>query len=121
MGGNKTPIVDEWHFQDQEPSWIEWYHNHLMKGGSPFGFNDAPERLRRMTLDEAIRIQTFPSEYRFHGTQSQVFTQVGNAVPCDLAWAVGKVMRQLITGKAEQCANGHPASEMNQMELAFRS
>lgn len=100
MGGNKTPIIDELHFQGKEPSWIEWYHSHLMKGGAPLGFEDAPDRLRRLTLDEAIRIQTFPHDYKFHGTQSQTFTQVGNAVPCDLAWAVGKVMMELFTGGA---------------------
>src|SRR6185437_4180964 len=105
MGGNKTPIVDELHFQGEAPSWIEWYHAHLMNGGEPLGFKDAPARLRRLTLDEAIRIQTFPSDYRFHGRQSQIFTQVGNAVPCDLAWAVGKVMRRMFTDEEDQGAN----------------
>ncbi|MGD0893792.1 MAG: DNA (cytosine-5-)-methyltransferase, partial [Terracidiphilus sp.] len=119
MGGNKTPIIDELHFQGEEPSWIEWYHSHLMKGGAPLGFEEAPDRLRRLTLDEAIRIQTFPSDYKFYGTQSQVFTQVGNAVPCDLAWAVGKVMRDLLSGKLAQSADRATVSRKTQLAFTF--
>ena len=119
MGGNKTPIIDELHFQGEEPSWIEWYHSHLMNGGTPLGFEDAPDRLRRLTLDEAIRIQTFPIDYRFYGTQSQVFTQVGNAVPCDLAWAVGKVMGELFAGELSSGIVRSTSSRKKQLALAF--
>ncbi len=119
MGGNKTPIIDELHFQCEAPSWIEWYHSHLMNGGDPLGFEDAPDRLRRLTVDEAIRIQTFPHHYKFHGTQGQVFTQVGNAVPCDLAWAVGKVMMQLLTGQAINAAEHESIPTKRQLALAF--
>jgi DNA (cytosine-5)-methyltransferase 1 len=119
MGGNKTPIIDELHFQEEAPSWIEWYHSHLMKGGAPLGFEEAPDRLRRLTLDEAIRIQTFPSDYKFHGRQSQIFTQVGNAVPCDLAWAVGKVMREVLTEEQDQSPIRATIVRRAQLELTF--
>jgi DNA (cytosine-5)-methyltransferase 1 len=98
MGGNKTPILDELHLHFGAESWVEEYHAHLMRGGKPLPFEGAPERLRRLTVDEAIRIQSFPSHYQFLGTQGQVFRQVGNAVPCGLAEAVGSVARELLMG-----------------------
>ncbi len=100
MGGNKTPILDELHLHSNEPSWVEEYHAHLMAGGQPLPFEGAPDRLRRLTVDEAIRIQTFPIDYKFAGRQGDVFRQVGNAVPCLLAEAVGSVTRDLLTGQS---------------------
>ncbi|HEM4788150.1 TPA: DNA cytosine methyltransferase, partial [Streptococcus suis] len=47
-------------------------------------------RLRRLTIKEAARIQTFPENYIFYGSKGRVYTQIGNAVPCDLAYAVAK-------------------------------
>lgn len=40
-----------------------------------------PEQDRAITLREAARIQTFPDSYAFSGNDSQIATQVGNAVP----------------------------------------
>ena len=88
MGGNKTPIVDEAHVYLNQPSWIEWYHARLRNGEPPLGMNDAPESLRRLTLREAAAIQTFPEDYKFAGPTSSQYTQIGNAVPCQLAYAV---------------------------------
>lgn len=118
MGGNKTPIIDEGHLHDGEPSWIEWYHARLWSGGQPLGFDDAPSRLRRLTVDEAIRIQSFPKAYKFHGTQSQVFTQIGNAVPCDLAYAVGKAAHHLFVRDQKAVTLATKAPNM-QLELAL--
>jgi DNA (cytosine-5)-methyltransferase 1 len=117
MGGNKTPIIDEIHLQNGGESWIEWYHQHLMSGGTPLGFDEAPDRLRRLTVDEAIRIQSFPAHYAFHGTQSQVLTQVGNAVPCDLAYAVGKVAMHLFTGSHDLDVSYAMSASDKQLEL----
>ena len=121
MGGNKTPIIDEMHLHHGGDSWIEWYHRHLMGGGAPLGFEDAPDRLRRLTLDEAIRIQSFPSDYIFHGTQSQVFTQVGNAVPCDLAYAVGQVAMSLFDTSTGNCVSRVNYSKDAQFELLLEA
>jgi DNA (cytosine-5)-methyltransferase 1 len=100
MGGNKTPIIDEEHCYFGEYSWVEWYHAHLIKGGEPLPFDVAPKRLRRLTVDEALRLQTFPHNYKFIGGQSSVYRQIGNAVPCDLAQVVAEVVRDcLIKGE----------------------
>jgi DNA (cytosine-5)-methyltransferase 1 len=95
MGGNKTPIIDQDHCYFGQDSWVEWYHGHLMAGGAPLA--TAPKRLRRLTIDEAIRIQTFPPDYQFMGSQSSIYRQIGNAVPCDLAQVVATVVANCLS------------------------
>lgn len=94
MGGNRTPIIDEDHLYNNKPSWVEAYHSKLIEGKTKSSFGEAPKRLRRMTIDEAAIIQTFPTDYVFEGPQSSVFSQIGNAVPCKLASAVFRAVRQ---------------------------
>lgn len=100
MGGNKTPIVDEAEIFDGAESFVEEYHRHLLKGGRA-RVGDAPARLRRLTIDECLAIQTFPTDYKLSGRQSAMYRQLGNAVPCDMAEAVASSLSSLMT------ANGH--------------
>jgi DNA (cytosine-5)-methyltransferase 1 len=87
MGGNKTPIVDEAEIFEGEPSYVEAYHKTLTEGHAPRR-GDAPRRLRRLTVDECLAIQTFPPDYILKGSKSAMYRQIGNAVPCRLAEAV---------------------------------
>ncbi|MEQ9637875.1 MAG: DNA (cytosine-5-)-methyltransferase [Devosia marina] len=96
MGGNKTPIVDEGEIFDGLPSFVEEYHSGLMAGAkSRNGY--APDRLRRLTVGECLRFQTFPETYKLAGRQSAKYRQIGNAVPSKLAEAVAKVVHDLIS------------------------
>jgi DNA (cytosine-5)-methyltransferase 1 len=95
MGGNKTPIVDEECIFNGSPSYIEEYHRHLMSGGKPRQ-GEAPKRLRRLTIDECLAIQTFPADYILAGSQSATFKQIGNAVPCLMAQAVAMSLKSVI-------------------------
>jgi DNA (cytosine-5)-methyltransferase 1 len=49
-----------------------------------------PDETRPFTVREYARIQTFPDEWEFAGPVSAQYKQIGNAVPVNLAYAVGK-------------------------------
>ncbi|OQP49282.1 hypothetical protein A4H97_28470 [Niastella yeongjuensis] len=96
MGGNRTPIIDQLQVEKEtKNSWIIKYHKHLIKGGSPY--NSVPEVLRRLTVEEAAAIQTFPKAMRFIGTQTTKFRQIGNAVPPLLAYYVALSLRNQLS------------------------
>src|SRR3989344_6160955 len=69
MGGNRTPIVDDEQIFNNADNWVESYHNALIRGRSPEEFVP-PRHLRRITAEEAARIQTFPADYKFSGRQN---------------------------------------------------
>jgi len=48
-----------------------------------------PDETRPFTTREYARIQSFPDEWQFSGSMSQVYKQIGNAVPVKLGKAVG--------------------------------
>ncbi len=55
-----------------------------------------PNQHRTLSVREAARIQTFPDRFRFAGTQTHRYRQIGNAVPPALGKAVGQtVLRAL--------------------------
>ena len=49
-----------------------------------------PEKTRPFTIREYARIQTFPDSWKFVGSVSSQYRQIGNAVPIKLALALGK-------------------------------
>lgn len=98
MGGNKTPIIDERHYYGDGISWVEDYHRHLHSGGKPYDMFDTPDYIRRLTLEEARILHSFPQNYVFSGGKSAIYRQIGNAVPCGLAFAVGMTVRSVLNG-----------------------
>lgn len=55
-----------------------------------------PEETRPLTVREYARIQTFPDSWEFQGSQSQQYKQIGNAVPVNLAEAIGRSLIRLL-------------------------
>jgi len=55
-----------------------------------------PEQTRPLTIREYARVQTFPDEWNFTGSISSQYKQIGNAVPVNLAHAVGRSMISLL-------------------------
>lgn len=54
-----------------------------------------PLETRPLTVREYARIQTFPDDWIFQGTMSDKYKQIGNAVPVNLAWAIGRSLIRL--------------------------
>ena len=97
MGGNKTPFLDEEYlYGDANEDWVVSYHRGLLNGTITPEFREAPKRLRRITINEAIRIQTFPDDYIFCGNKGRIYTQIGNAVPSKLAEVVANATIQYL-------------------------
>mgnify|MGYP002624011494 CR=1 FL=1 len=99
MGGNKTPIIDENELYNQAAPWVESYFEHLANNPNAPTTTIVPDYLRRITVAEAALIQTFPYDYKFQGSQSMKYTQIGNAVPCNLGKAVVKMVIDVMNGK----------------------
>lgn len=55
-----------------------------------------PEETRPLTTREYARIQTFPDDWEFVGSQSNIYKQIGNAVPVNLAYAIGQSFVNLL-------------------------
>jgi DNA (cytosine-5)-methyltransferase 1 len=55
-----------------------------------------PEAHRPITHREAARLQTFPDDFVFEGSKTEVARQIGNAVPPGLAEAVARAVRPLL-------------------------
>lgn len=54
-----------------------------------------PIETRPLTVREYARIQTFPDSWQFCGSLSAKYKQIGNAVPVNLAWAIGRAVMRL--------------------------
>jgi DNA (cytosine-5)-methyltransferase 1 len=105
MGGNKTPMVDESQIFDNKKGWVEQYHAKIWNGGKPLSYQEAPKNLRRITVREAMKIQTFPDDYKFIGGSNAAYKQIGNAVPCNLAYIIAQVVRDLLDSKSTEFIN----------------
>lgn len=94
MGGNKTPIIDQrvLEFEDTD-SWVVDYHAGLWDSNGEAVADDVPDYLRRLTVEEAAAIQTFPIGMAWQGPQSSRFRQIGNAVPPRLALAAAEAIK----------------------------
>lgn len=92
-GGYKT------HWIDTESVAPE-YHAHLMSGGAPR--TGIVPGARRLSVEESARLQTFPGDLRVAGSRSSQYTQIGDAVPPDLAYAVARALGAQMTGDADE-------------------
>ena len=57
---------------------------------------------RYFTLRETARLQGFPDDFLFCGARSHITRQIGNAVPVDLAEAIGRKLCHQITGSVNK-------------------
>jgi DNA (cytosine-5)-methyltransferase 1 len=67
--------------------------SHLSRDGNSYIH---PEQVRTITPREGARLQSFPDDYVFCGSQSEQWRQIGNAVPPLLAHAIAGALREHI-------------------------
>lgn len=64
---------------------------------------------RPLSVREYARIQTFPDNWIFQGTVTERYKQIGNAVPVNMAWAIGRSLIRLFN----EIEVKHPQRESN--------
>jgi DNA (cytosine-5)-methyltransferase 1 len=89
------------HYTGHAGSILDWPSKTIKAGvhGVPGGENTVVVEtggIRYYTLRETARIQTFPDAHFFTGARVHVTRQVGNAVPCRLAFTVASPLYALV-------------------------
>lgn len=107
MGGNATPIIDQDELDHGAEPWVVEYHARLVSGGRPL--RRVPRRMRRITVQEAAALQTFPVSWQFQGPQVAQYRQIGNAVPPKLAEAVATAIRKHLVDTEPVAGPDQPA------------
>lgn len=67
------------------------------------GANIHPWEDRTLSSREAARLQSFPDRFIFEGTESEIRTQIGNAVPPLLGYAIGVAIKKKIGHSLQFC------------------
>lgn len=82
--GTKHKCVVTGYLGNRELSWDEPSPTITGRGGGSGGpvIHNHPSLIRRLTVRECARIQTFPDSFEFAGSISSMYKQIGNAVPC---------------------------------------
>ena len=65
-----------------------------------------PSETRPLNVREYARIQSFPDEWEFEGSLSSKYKQIGNAVPVNLAYHIGRCVIKMLDGdfsSSEDC------------------
>lgn len=61
-----------------------------------------PSETRPLSVREYARVQTFPDDWQFQGSTNSQYKQIGNAVPVNLGYHVGRCLVAMLDGKSAQ-------------------
>lgn len=61
-----------------------------------------PSETRPLNIREYARIQCFPDDWEFMGSQSSQYKQIGNAVPVNLGYHVGLAVRAMLNDEPKK-------------------
>lgn len=91
--GKKSNIHKYYVLRRNEPS--NTIPAHLYKDGMRHIHPDS-KQARSITVREAARLQTFPDDFEFLGSNMAQYKMIGNAVPVDFAKIVAEALYKLI-------------------------
>ena len=76
-----------------------------------------PEETRPLSVREYARIQTFPDNWKFSGSVSQQYKQIGNAVPVNLGYYIGDMIIKMLNGETKEEAEEIKPPVFTQQQL----
>ena len=76
-----------------------------------------PEENRPLNVREYARIQAFPDDWIFEGGLTQQYKQIGNAVPVNLAYHLGRCLIAMLDGKIPDYAESLQREEVERPEM----
>lgn len=88
-GGGKVGFFRRIKINEPAPTLLTSPHQKSTNLGHPF--EDRP-----LSIEEYLAIQGFPLEYNVAGSLIDQYTQIGNAVPVQLAYLMGNAIRELL-------------------------
>jgi DNA (cytosine-5)-methyltransferase 1 len=88
-GGGKVGFFRRLKIDEPSPTLLTTPHQKSTNLGHPF--EDRP-----LSIEEYLEIQGFPQNYELFGSLTDKYTQVGNAVPVQLAYIMGKSIKNIL-------------------------
>jgi len=95
MGGGKTGMA-------RRLSWNEPSLTILCSPAQKQTERCHPEETRPLTIRENARIQMFPDNWSFAGSVSSQYKQIGNAVPVNLAYHIGRCVIMMLQKRKDE-------------------
>ncbi|MCD4811780.1 DNA cytosine methyltransferase [bacterium] len=92
--GTKHKVKINGYIGNRATKWDEPSPTIVGRGGGTGGpvIIPHPDLHRRLSIRECARIQTFPDDFIFQGSNSSQYRQIGNAVPVKLGYYLGRLL-----------------------------